>query len=178
METVGDAKVSTAVSKFGGSSMAFDGTGDQLVARTNNTLAGNFTIEGWIYLNSTSGIKSFCTIGDESSGRISFFFNGGVLSYNIFGGGTVGLGGSVSTGQWYHVAVVRSGSTITGYLNGTSTGTATQSGTLGNANAIYVSGISTGNDLWNGYIDDLRITNGVARYTANFTPPTAAFPTY
>jgi len=178
LETVGDAKVSTAVSKFGGSSMAFDGTGDQLVARTNNTLAGNFTIEGWIYLNSTSGIKSFCTIGDESSGRISFFFNGGVLSYNIFGGGTVGLGGSVSTGQWYHVAVVRSGSTITGYLNGTSTGTATQSGTLGNANAIYVSGISTGNDLWNGYIDDLRITNGVARYTANFTPPTAAFPTY
>jgi len=85
-----------------------------------------------------------------------------------------------SLSTWYHVALVRSGSTITMYVNGTSVGTYTYSTALTDKTAIV--GTATDNrqttNAWkfNGYIDDLRITSNFARYTSTFTPPTAAFP--
>jgi len=161
-----------------GNSVYFDGTGDQLFSPVDGRQYGNFTIECWIYLNAISGYPTFYAIGNESGGRISFQVTGGALQYNIYGGGNVSLGGTLGLNQWYHIAFVRSGTTITGYVNGTSTGTAVMSGTIGNANGVYISGISSGGDLINGYVDDLRVTTGIARYTSNFTPPTQPFPTY
>ena len=88
---------------------------------------------------------------------------------------------SLASNTWYHFAVVRNG-TGTGnlvlYLDGvadaTSGGAVTDN--FNQTNALYVGADRVGGSSLNGYIDDLRITNGVARYTANFTPPTAAFP--
>jgi hypothetical protein len=82
---------------------------------------------------------------------------------------------TVTTGQWYHVAFVRSGTTLTPYLDGVASTTATTSATFTtSATNLRVGRYWSGD--FDGYIDDLRITKGVARYTSNFTPTTVAFP--
>jgi hypothetical protein len=88
-----------------------------------------------------------------------------------------------SAGTWYHVAVTRSGNTFKLFRNGVQNGsTVTNSNSCpatASTGALYVgSDVGGGFGNWNGYIDDLRITKGYARYTTNFTPPTQAFPTY
>lgn len=75
----------------------------------------------------------------------------------------------MSTATFYHIAVVRSGSTITCYLNGTSVGSASNSTNLSDSKLTIGSAVSNTN-LVTGYIDDLRITKGYARYTTSFTP--------
>jgi hypothetical protein len=87
-------------------------------------------------------------------------------------------GSALSTGTWYHIAVCKSGSSTKMFVNGN------QSGSTYTDTNTYVAGanrprIGSGGDVagnyFNGYIDDLRITRGYARYTANFTPPTSQF---
>jgi len=83
---------------------------------------------------------------------------------------------TVSLNTWNHVAYTRNGSTLTRYINGTANGTATWSANL-TGSSFLIGGSTAGNvGYLTGNIDDFRITVGVARYTANFTPPTAAFP--
>jgi hypothetical protein len=189
METVGDAKVSTAVSKFGGSSMAFDGTGDYVTIPANpafDLTGGTFTVECWIYLNSLSGSAAPAYITDirnqASTTGIGFFINSS--GYPIFtGAGYTEYGGTtaVSLSTWTHVAWSCSAGTMKIFINGVQS----YSGSVSLPTSAQLSGIP----LWigrpnaysyylNGYIDDLRITKGVARYTTTFTPPTAAFPVY
>jgi hypothetical protein len=79
---------------------------------------------------------------------------------------------------WTHIAFVRSGTTLTCFLNGVSVGTTTTASSIGSASAGSYIGSSQSGNYWFGYIDDLRVTKGYARYTSNFTPPTAALPTY
>ena len=74
-----------------------------------------------------------------------------------------------------HLALVRNGSTLTLYVNGVSEATSTQTAAVvGTANRWWIgtAGDSIAGSYFNGYVDDLRVTNGIARYTANFTPPT------
>jgi hypothetical protein len=163
-----------------GVSYYFDGTGDYL-ALTNsnalNNLAGNFTVEGWFYASaSISGGASLVNFGTEAANRWSPFVNASYqLAYNVYGvGSTIFTGAAAVLNTWNHFAYVRSGSTITGYLNGTSVGTGTLSGTLGNGQIfVGVDGARTGS-YWTGYLTDIRVTYGYARYSGNFTPPTAA----
>jgi hypothetical protein len=181
LETVGNAQISTTQSKFGGSSMYFDGTGDYLYRANNpNVLgSGDWTIEGWYYQAGGSGYRVFVstrTAADGGAAATVFFglFNN-VLFYDgsTSGGISIVGGTSISASTWNHVALVRYGSTVTMYLNGVSQGTATDSNNKSNAD-LWVGGQNTLYYL-NGYIDDLRITKGIARYTSNFTPPTTAF---
>jgi hypothetical protein len=88
-------------------------------------------------------------------------------------------GGSISTSQWYHVAVTRSSGSTKLFLNGAQIGSTYTDATvyLNGTNRPMVggSGYHVTTNVMVGYIDDLRITNGYARYTSNFTPPTSAF---
>ena len=185
LETVGNAQLSTAVKKYGSSSMRFDGTGDYLTIRNSQNFAfgsGNWTIELWIYLNS-SARQGFVALGDGSGTNVPWEI--GVNASGKFrlltqtSGGQIIMDGTTTptTGIWYHVAGVRNGGTATLYVNGvaeaTSSSLSTNSLTTEN-NAIQVGKYSYGFEL-NGYIDDLRITKDVARYTTTFTPPTSAF---
>jgi hypothetical protein len=188
LETVGNAQISTSVVKYGTGSLAFDGTGDYLQAPDSpvfNFGSGNWTIEGWLYINSAKNYNGFygkrqagqfgLTLQVDSSNVLSISASTTGSSWALAG---ASLGSGYSTGAWMHVAVTRSGTTITGWLNGTSTGTQTLSGSLFAATG-YPATIGSSNDTgqdFNGYIDDFRITNGVARYTTTFTPPTAALP--
>lgn len=171
----GDAQISTAQSRWGGASGFFDGTGDYLQATVPGGLgAGDFTIEFWSYPLSTN--KTFFnnrTSGTAGDG-IDILADGRVttaMSIIIFNGTTI------NTNQWSHVALVRSGSTITRYINGVADGSGSNSGNF-NGTSFNIGGNphpggNTG--YFNGYIDDFRVTRGVARYTSNFTPPTSAF---
>jgi hypothetical protein len=188
LETVGNAQISTTQSKFGGSSMYFDGTGDYLLMPDNPDLeleAGDFTIEAWVYLtalnterNIISKNASQATCGAyilqvNSSNVIKLYASNNTSSWVVNNVGTA----TISQNTWTHVAVTRSGSTFTVWVNGTSSGTATSSLILMNQTVRTTVGANENGSLpWLGYIDDLRITKGFARYTTNFTPPTAAFP--
>jgi hypothetical protein len=181
LETVGNAQVSTTVAKWGTTSMAFDGTGDWLVAPDRPPLrfgTGAFTIEGWFYSQSFPPVsllgKGTSTtgwnVGIDSSGYLAFIHG----STTITGSTT-----ATSTSVWQHFAIVRTGTGTNQtsiYLNGTLVGQGTVATDFNQTNLLYMGASRVANEPYTGYIDDLRITNGYARYTANFTPPTAAFP--
>jgi hypothetical protein len=192
LETVGNAQVSTSVKKYGTGSLAFDGSGDYLLsnAPSSNLYAfgtGNFTIEMWIYPTVSSGGGVYQAVYDSISVSASpasyprlYVYNGG-LQFIVYG--TVCItGGSVSLNTWQHIALCRSSNSTKLFLNGNQVGstfTDTYNYVNGaNRPCIAGSGFTLGTEQFAGYIDDLRVTNGYARYTANFTPPTAALPTY
>jgi len=185
LETVGNAQISTAVSKFGGGSMAFDGSGDWLVAPSNamfNMGTGNFTIECWAYPQTQ--VQTYPALFNlTGTADLSVAYNHGDGTANSFsmltGGTRTSASVTSSVNAWYHIAIVRNGTTVTLYIDGTSRATTTNSSTLGGTTCtIGVYGTAFGTTAFKGYIDDLRITNGYARYTSNFTPPTEAFPTF
>ena len=181
LETVGNAQVSTSVTKFGTGSMSFDGTGDWLTSPDTPNLqlgTGNFTIEGWVYLNAVGSARGFVSKGTSTTGwSVSAnSSNQVVFSYTS---STITSTGTLSVSTWYFVTVVREGTGTNQtkiYINGTNDGTGTVATDFNQTSIMYVGADRVAGSALNGYIDDLRITKGIARYTANFTPPTSAFP--
>ena len=182
LTTVGDARISTAVTKYGTGSMYFDGTGDYLTAPPSSAFAfnGDYTVEAWIYPNSftTTPVIFDTRSSGASANGICVYFNtsGNIVGY-INVAARITSATAYSTGLWYHVALVRSGTNNTLYVNGISVGIYT----YGTALTDTWLTIGTTNDVrdatttykFNGYIDDLRITK-YARYTTAFVPPSAA----
>ena len=183
-ETVGNAQISTSVKKYGTGSLAFDGTGDWLLG-PNTTVqqlaAGDFTIEGWVYLNAIGVAYGIVSKGAAATGWSVNITSGNKLQFSYTAANLTGAT-SLAASTWYYVTVVRSGSAsgnVKIYLNGTLDATSATAVTdnFTQTSSLYVGASRTGTTALNGYIDDLRITKGVARYTANFTPPTQPLPT-
>lgn len=175
LETVGNAQISTVQSKWGGSSMLFNGTTDYLTVQPTPNLfigTGNFTAEAWVNATNFSTARALFSFANNN---VFYFNTAGIPYYGIYTVSDTAFGSTaLSTGSWVHVAFVRSGSTITCYLNGVSTGTVSSSASVGSATVANYVGFHRSGNYWIGYIDDLRISN-FARYTANFTPPTSQF---
>ena len=180
------AAISTAQSKFGGASAAFDGVNDSISCPGSadfNFDSGDFTIEAWVYATTTSGLGAIVAYANGSAQNSNYQFqllrNGSVWQFDVFSGNTAygGQIGSVDTNTWVHVAFVRASGNLFSFVNGALLKTTTVSTVSLNSLSSATLGIgrSLGFYPWSGYIDDLRITKGVARYTANFTPPTAEF---
>ena len=180
--TVGNAQISTSVKKYGTGSMYFDGTGDWLACPPEPVQfgTGSFTIEAWVYptasrynpiitRNWTGNNKLILAI--TSSGAVDVWVGHATSGY--YQGTSSAVCSTLNT--WYHIALVRNGSTITCYVNGSYvlTGSCTATMTDSNTNLMYIGYYLGDGSTFQGYIDDLRITKGVARYTANFTPPTS-----
>jgi hypothetical protein len=190
----GNAQISTAQSKFGGASIAFDGTGDYLTIPSNadfNFDTGDFTIEAWVRLNSLGtsntypGAAWIVGWGPLNSNPGFDFAIGStnlIFSLTNFASPTISVAHGLSVNTWYHIAGTRSGTTVRAFIDGQVLATETVSAGLSastNPTGIAISAAEpTGSILGslNGYIDDLRITKGVARYTSNFALPTAPFP--
>ena len=179
LETVGNAQISTTQSKWGGSSISFDGTGDYLysISKPTTSLEGDFTIELWLYRN-VSGNTPIFTLGDcFTANGFEIYIGSSGTQLIVFSGNASRITSATlpSVTTWAYLAATRSGSTVTLYLNGTSLGTWSSSSTF--SGAVYVgtefyNGSVSGS--LNGYIQDLRITKGYARtITAS---PTAPFP--
>lgn len=188
LETVGNAQISTSVKKYGTGSMAFDGTDDRLTSATSPNIAfgtGDFTVEAWIYTNTLSGERGFIQTSDTAGGLKTSYTTGilfaiGVSPYtlNVNVGNTNVSSGTtyLAINTWYHVAVTRSSGSVRLFINGTLVGGPTTITANLTGQNVCIGGYYNTSYLWNGYIDDLRITKGFARYTSNFTAPTAAFP--
>ena len=163
------------------------GTGDYLrVDRADNSgfnLGTNdFTIEFWFNsenVGSTLHPLTFAAPSVSGSSDAGFYirFNGGVMNAYCFeGNNTIGgcTTGSVNAYTWYHIAYVRSGSTFTVYLDGTAQGSTASSAEAVNYDAGWnfnIGSAYTNTYHYNGYLSNLRIVNGTALYTSNFTVP-------
>jgi hypothetical protein len=175
--------LSTTQSKFGGSSIRYPGGIWHITnAGPQNSLGtGDFTIEFWVWFDGL-GNQRVLTQGGTSTGEFLFIFypTGG---FDWAEAGTArcsGTTGATAAGSWYHIAAVRYGLTTSVYVNGTQNGTTYTPGTNYDFNShagIYIGGNpNTPSQTFAGYIDELRITPGVARYTANFSVATSAHP--
>jgi hypothetical protein len=182
----GSAQISTAQSKWGGASGLFAGDGDHLAATLATALStGAYTVECWAYITSRPTNTHIASIGDyRYATGIQFYLNtsGYIGSFGDNGGVSILGATAAALNTWHHLAWVQNGSTLTQYLNGTQDGSATSTLNLSDAivriAANYYDGAHrTGGGNVQGHLDDFRLTRGVARWTANFTPPAAAFPT-
>ena len=146
-----------------------------------NLSTNDFTMEFWFNsrnVGSTLFPFAFAAPSVSASSDAGFYirFNGGVVNAQCFeGNNTIGAcsTGSVSVDTWYHVAYVRSGSTFTIYLDGTSAATASSAEAV-NFDAGWnfnIGSAYTNTYHYNGYLSNLRIVNGTALYTSNFTVP-------
>lgn len=184
IETIGNGQISTSVYKYGGpssvtpastsGSIYFDGSGDGLYLRPSPMYAlgsGDFTIEMWVYFNSTASGQSVIS-GYSSSSALNwtiytgtntllYYLSSNGTSWDIVSGGNIG---SIATSTWYHVALVRSGSTIKPYINGVAGTATTSSAIIHNSEPPILAGYFPSSDYFNGYLDDVRITKGQARY--------------
>ncbi len=178
---VGNAQISTAQSKFGGASIAFDGIGDYLDL-ANNTQFGfglqDFAVELWVYPTKSSTIGNSALLDFRANGLYLYLdtTNTGYQLQTSFGSYT-NLALSLLN-KWSHVALTRSQDTVRFFVDGVlQTSFAGTALNLQSSATLRVGQrFTSGPDNYQGYIDDLRITKGVARYTSNFTPPTAPFP--
>jgi hypothetical protein len=151
---------------------------------TQWAFTGDFTVELFAYWNNLStsfGDSAFVGSGAvapkwvlfqlDASGHLDFYASVVAGTYGFH----VTSSSVVSTGIWHHLAMVRSGSTITCYYDGVSFGSGTLSGTLDNSQGLAIGAIGQAfGQQFDGYIDEIRISN-VAQYTSNFTPPTQPF---
>jgi hypothetical protein len=184
LETVGNAQISTAQSKFGSGAMFFAGGTDYLTVPSNVNLefgSGDFTIEAWVYFNSRVANSAIISKGNNGTYLIYMGAGNELAFYASTNGSSwttsnLTISSSPSLSTWHHIAIVRSGNTVSTYFNGTFVQNAAMTGSLISQPSVPLL-VGRYIESMNGYIDDLRFTKGYARYTANFTPPTAALPT-
>lgn len=186
----GNVQLSNVQSKFGGTSVYFDGSGSAIYI--NNTSSINFgfssfTIEFWLNPSDVSGYKNILSKYASWSYNLEFhmaldggrirFRGGRYVNYDLFS--TTYLNNS----QWYHIAVVFDSVTQTTrlFIDGVIEASVTMGGNMNypiTSAPLIIGYENGGGPYYYGYIDDFRITKGVARYIANFTPPTSSYPTF
>lgn len=183
------AQIDTAQSKFGGASGLFDGNEDYIYTPAHVDFdfgSGNFTIDFWVRSTQTTAYVTLVARNNDaggsagewtfltsstSAGDIAFWS----YDYNAFASAMLVTAENLfNTGDWVHIALVRSANDWTIYVNGVSKATRNSNTTLAaGARALYV-----GDDqyfhaarAYAGWMDEVRISKGIARWTANFTPP-------
>ena len=177
----GNAVVSTAQSKFGNASIAFDGTGDYLSVASDADFAfgtSDFTIEMWVYRVGTAANQTLVDFRTANSSLISpvIYLDAGYAPIFYVGGtNVISSVAAVALTTWTHIAVSRTSGSTRLFINGA------QSGTTYTDNNSYIQGPVTlgsivgGLSYFNGYVDEFRVTKGLARYTGTFTPSATAF---
>jgi hypothetical protein len=179
LETEGNVRISGQQTKLGTGSIYFDGTGDRLVIphqEYQQLGTGEFTVELFIYLTSTNTTQGF--LGND--GGWYFQIYDGELEFALGAGAIIERAWSHSINQWYHLAVTRDSSNdIRIFVDGTQQGAvANSTADLKHAsNDFHIGNIGPGTSRFfaGGYMDEIRITKGVARYITDFTAPIKAF---
>ena len=193
ISVAGTPVTSTAVPKFGTAALkSLGGTNSNYVstpivaAGELDLSTGDFTIEYWLYALSFSGVNNGIFSTSTAPGTSGIFMEAnGVGSlviefWNGVGYSSLAAYAHMSLNVWYHIALVRSGSNFTEYVNGVATGApTTYAGSIGTGTTLKIAALDSslgGIPAWNGYIDDFRITKGVARYTTDFLLLYCPFP--
>lgn len=179
----GNAQISTSVVKYGTGSLVLDTSGDYLTIPSHADFifgTGDFSIEFWINSNTNAsgnaGILShrdtFPGIGGwivEIYGAIVAGPGNIFIRLNLTNPDTV-LDITMTASVWHHVAFCRKGSNLYAFLDGALYATGTTSSNLNTSNSLIIGKLGWRTESWAGNLDDIRITKGIARYTANFTP--------
>lgn len=188
---VADAQIDTAQSKFGGSSLVLDGTGDYVSIPHSDDwdlAAEDFTIEFHVRFNGDPGtgdhqfIAQWQTTGNETAWSVSFTNNIMRFAYSTNGTDTVLVDEAWNPAgdTWYHLAYVRTGGFFYHFVDGVQLGSEVAiSNTIFDSDQPLLLGVITAPttiQFLNGWLDNVRITKGFGRYTANFTPPTEQYP--
>jgi len=187
----GNAQIATAQSVFGGASGLFDGTGDYLSVPDSadwNFGTGDFTIDTWIRLNSLPAVGAWMTIYSQYvnlNNHVCLFIYNNAGTYQILpevvSGGVVVLSMprdvSLAVNTWHHIAWVRSGTANYVFLDGVQQGpTDTDTGTFPDLPApVFIGSYDGTLHCLDGWLDEFRVSKDIARWTGNFTPPTAAY---
>ena len=143
-------------------------------------LRGDWTLECWVYLNTVAAAQMFFDTRAVATDAGYAFYMTGSSKLDLYTNNTSILvsTNSISASVWTHVAMSRQSNTIRAFINGNlDPTTASYSAVLNCIGSILVGSEASGSSQLSGYMRDLRITNGVARYTTNFTAPTSAFQT-
>lgn len=167
--------LASSVAKFGSTSAYFNGIDSHILA-TISLDNQNFTVEAWVYITEDKIHPLFTALNSPSdaTGWHLSIFPGGILRFYTSNSNFNTIE-SIPLNTWAHVCAVRASNIVTLFINGVKSGSLTVTNNL--SNSAFRIGISWDNlNYLAGYIDDLRITKGVARYTTNFVPPTAALP--
>ena len=185
---VGNATTSTTQKKFGTHAALFDGSGDRFDVPSSadfNLGASDFTIDFWAWVNaSTNGVNERLVVFEGTTQTRGILIDNAdktKIGVNLFGSGyqILSATGAISNQTWFHVALVRSGTTTTLYVNGASVGSTT-SQTLPTTNcSVSIGGnvVRFADSNFNGFIDELRIVNS-AVFTGAFTPPASQYSQY
>jgi YD repeat-containing protein len=185
---IGNAQVSTTQSVFAGASALFDGAGDRLSVPSSPQFdfgTGDFTVEAFVRLNALAAAGGIVSKRATSNDYQPF----GIIQYGsqvLFVLSTTGAGwdylyfspsGVLTTNTWYHVALTRQNGTVRAFVNGALLSTATLTGALvTNTQPLNIgAGTADSSQDLNGWVDEFRISKGLARYTSAFTPPTGPF---
>lgn len=185
----GGATISTAQSKFGNGSLLLNGSSSYLTAPSSSAydLPGNFTVEAFIYLLSlpSGGNPQRLIAGKWSNGSKAWGFFVTSTGLRFYTGGNCNAGNpydkafTFTTGQWYHVAATKVGSTVYQFVDGSLIGTSTninENLSCTNTLPLYIGYDLNAGTYLHGHINDIRITKGVARYTGTYAVPTQPFP--
>ena len=196
--TSGDVSIDTSVKKYGSGSLEFNQTtteGHISLTNTDNFKFGSspMTVEFWMYPTSTHStegqiIGDWTTGGGTGPSNWTIYIQSSVLKFQVVNAGNTGAdqgytlcSASVSINTWTHVAATFDGTYLRLFINGTLSSTQTFSSGFSVESGSYSSNIDIGDFTnfsgysYRGYLDDIRVTKGLARYTATFTPPSAAF---
>jgi hypothetical protein len=180
---VGNAQISTAVSRFGGSSIALDGSGDYLTVASLDFIFNynDYTIECWINTSSSADDGIF-QISNSVGGLRQTYDSGPIMAISygrlVFGMNQVtNTATAINDSTWHHVAMVRRSGLLTLFVDGAAIASIAN---LTNCTGQYlaIGGYYNANYTLYGCIGEFRITKGVARYATSFLPPVAPFPDF
>jgi hypothetical protein len=177
---VADAQHKTAQKKIGATSMYFDGTGDYLTVTDHADFdwgTGDFTIDFWAKADVANTNLNWISRANTSTGHSTWFFRIENSSTVTFANAPTETQNqyshTVGTTAWKHYAAVRSSGTTTIYVNGTSIGSFSDTNNYStNGGNIYVGARQYSSAItqnYNGYIDEVRVSAGIARWPSNFT---------
>ena len=177
----GTPTTDTTIKKFGTSSLELNGTTDYIGIASNNDFGfgtGNYTVEGWFYFNSVAAITNlfdFRAGAGSDVAPVVYIDAGGELRFYSYSADRI-TGATLTTGQWYHIAISRNGNDTRLFLNGSSQGTWTVSPVdYDIAKPLIIGARWDGANKLDGYVDEFRVTKDLARYTGNFVVPASEF---
>ncbi|MDI6717739.1 MAG: hypothetical protein QMD86_01680, partial [Patescibacteria group bacterium] len=184
----GNAQVSTVQSKFGGASVYFDNNLSYLTVADSDDWdfgSGNFTVETWADFRDTANhylAAQWYTSGQGNNSWALYYYNSALHFVWSYDGNTaaneISYAWTPTLSTLYHIAVVKNGTAVNLYISGTSVVSGSITSALYNSNqSLYIGASSVNTSSWTfyGYIDEFRVSKGIARWTSNFTPPTTAY---
>lgn len=171
----GAVEVDTAQSKFGGASALFGGGYLTYADSTDYDMGtGDFTIDFWVRFNTVSVTQNMCGANDSTASntlQIRYTTEFQITLQNT----AYGFAWSPAINTWYHVAVTRFSGTLRAFIDGNSIGSASSSDNISVSTVFAIGSNDTGASPLDGWMDEFRMTKGIARWTANFTPPTKPY---